>query len=172
MDHPFQSQSKSRELSDAVAVAEAVVWATVTTVDPNGRPRARVLHPVWDPAGDRLDGWILTRPTPVKTRHLAANPNVTVSYLGANHDLAHFDCTATWVDDPAERRRVWEWVASIPPPVGYDPATIFPSGPTSENYALLRLQPYRVQVGLAVDLARGERPRVWSAERSTSGMVA
>src|SRR5687768_4791703 len=93
-------------LSDAVAVARALVWATVATVDGLGRPRARVLHPVWDHTEHALDGWVLTRPTPVKTRHLASNPHVTCSYLGANHDVAHFDCRAEWVDDAAERARV------------------------------------------------------------------
>jgi hypothetical protein len=166
MEHELHG--RSRDLSDAVAVAEAVVWASVATVDPSGRPRARVLHPVWERSADGPAGWILTRPTPVKTRHLAANPHVTVSYLGANHDLAHFDCTAAWVDDPAERQRVWAWVASVPPPVGYDPATIFPAGPTSEDYALLRLEPYRVQVGLAVDLAQGQQPRLWRAAEAVT----
>jgi hypothetical protein len=159
----MEHERRSQELSDAVAVAEAVVWATVATVDPHARPRARVLHPVWDRSPGDVEGWILTRPTPVKTRHLAAHPYVTVSYLGANHDLAHFDCRAEWVDEPAACRRVWDWIASLAPPVGYDPATIFPAGPTSGDLAVLRLLPYRVQVGFANDLARGERPRLWRA---------
>src|SRR4051794_33108078 len=99
---------RSRELIDAVDVAHAVVWAMVTTVDAGGRPRSRVLHPMWECTGDGLCGWILTRPTPLKLRHLAANPHVTCSYLGANHDVASFDCTAEWLDGPSDRRRVWE----------------------------------------------------------------
>jgi hypothetical protein len=150
-------------LEDALTVAHQVVWSMVTTVDAGGRPRARVLHPVWERVGERPVGWILSRPTPVKTRHLAGNPHVSCSYLGVAHDVAYFDCTAGWVDDRDERRRVWSWVAALPPPVGYDPATIFPEGPGSTGMRLLRLVPYRVQVGLAADLARGEGPRLWRA---------
>jgi len=149
------------ELADAVGVAHSVVWSTVTTVDADGRPRARVLHPMWERTGDGLDGWILTRPTPVKVRHLAANPHVACSYLGANHDVAYFDCTAEWIDTPSDRRRVWEAFAALPPPIGYDPITIFPAGPDSTDLRVLHLTPYRVQVGHATDLARGERPRLW-----------
>ena len=151
----------TRELEDAVEVAHTVVWSMVTTVDPGGRPRTRVLHPMWEVAGDAVDGWIITRPTPLKLRHLEANPHVTCSYLGANHDVAYFDCTAEWLDAPSGRKRVWDAFVALPPPIGYDPATIFPAGPDSTDLRVLHLTPYRVQVGLARDLARGERPRLW-----------
>ena len=150
-------------LIDATTVAHEVVWSMVTTVDRSGRPRARVLHPVWEAVDGGIHGWILSRPTPLKTRHLAANPHVSCSYLSASHDVAYFDCVAEWVDAPDERRRVWDFVAAAPAPVGYDPATIFPDGPDSAGMRLLRLLPYRIQVGLAVDLARGEKPRLWRA---------
>jgi hypothetical protein len=151
-------------LHAAVAVAHRVVWATVTTVDGRGRPRSRVMHPVWSPRGDgTVEGWVTTRRTPVKVRHLAANPHVGCSYLAVDHDTAAFDCTAEWVDDPATRRHAWAVCARTPAPAGFDPATIFPDGPDGADFALLRLRPYRVVVGRAVDLARGERPRVWRA---------
>jgi hypothetical protein len=123
-----------------------------------------VLHPLWDRRDEEADGWVLTRPSPVKIRHLATNPHVSCSYLGTNHDVAFFDCVASWVDGTDERARVWEWIASQAPPVGYDPATIFPGGPTSHNMRLLHLRPYRAQVAFGADLARGERPRVWRPE--------
>jgi len=151
----------TRALEDAVEVAHTVVWSMVTTVDPGGRPRTRVLHPMWEVAGDAVDGWIITRPTPLKLRHLEANPHVTCSYLGANHDVAYFDCTAEWLDAPSDRKRVWDAFVALPPPIGYDPATIFPAGPDSTDLRVLHLTPYRVQVGLARDLARGEPPRLW-----------
>jgi hypothetical protein len=152
-----------RELSDAVEVAHAVVWSMVTTVDAEGRPRARVLHPLWEPTESGLDGWILTRATPVKSRHLASNPHVGCSYLGANHDVASFDCTGEWRDGEADRRHVWDAFTALAPPLGYDPVTIFPDGPLGPDLRVLHLSPYRVQVGRAVDLARGERPRLWRA---------
>jgi hypothetical protein len=151
-------------VEEAIAVAHAVVWATVTTVDTRGRPRSRVMHPVWTSGAEGgVDGWVTTRRTPVKVRHLAGNPHVTCAYLAADHDVATFDCTATWVDDPAGRRRVWDACASLPPPIGFDPATIFPDGPDAPPFAALHLRPYRIQVVRGAAMARGERPRRWTA---------
>ena len=47
-----------------VEMAHRIVWCTVATVDPNGRPRTRILHPVWVQEGDHLLGWIATGRTP------------------------------------------------------------------------------------------------------------
>ena len=38
------------------ARVQRIVWCTVTTVDEEGRPRARILHPVWEGS----TGWICT----------------------------------------------------------------------------------------------------------------
>jgi hypothetical protein len=38
-----------------VETAHSIVWATVATVDTQGRPRARIMHPYW-----RWDGTALT----------------------------------------------------------------------------------------------------------------
>jgi hypothetical protein len=57
---------------------------------------------------------------------------------------------------------------SAPAPVGYDPARIFPSGPDGSDVAALHLRPYRVQVGRATALARGEKPRLWQPEARVS----
>jgi hypothetical protein len=151
----------SPTLDEAIAVAHAVVWSTVTTVDGAGRPRARVLHPIWVAVGDDIEGWVTTRRTPVKVGHLASNPHVSCAYLAADHDVAFFDCTARWVDDRAGRRRAWDAFTTVPPPAGYDPATIFPDGPGSPAFAALHLRPYRIQVARGDALARGERPALW-----------
>ena len=36
-----------------VAIAHEIVWCTLATVDAAGRPRSRVVHPVWE---ERPDG--------------------------------------------------------------------------------------------------------------------
>ncbi len=149
-------------LTDAVTVAHEVVWAVLTTVDSRGRPRSRVVHPAWELADDRPIGWVTSRPSPVKVAHLDGNPHVACTYAGAAHDVAYFDCVAAWVDAP-ERAHAWELFRTLPAPVGYDPATIWPDGPDSPGSAVLRLDPHRVQVGRAAELARGEGPRLWSA---------
>jgi hypothetical protein len=80
--------------------------------------------------------------------------------VGADHDVAYFDCHASWAASE-ERHHAWEAFRSLPAPAGFDPATIWPDGPDAPGAAVLRLDPYRVQVGLAADLARGALPRTW-----------
>ena len=143
-----------------MAVAHQVVWCALTTVDRDGRPRSRVVHPVWELAPDGPCGWVTTRRSPVKTAHLAANPNVACAYVGVDHDVAYFDCVARWAT-AAERRHAWEACRATPPPAGFDPATIWPDGSDAPGAEVLRLEPYRVQVGLAADLAAGHGPRIW-----------
>ena len=46
-----------------VDMAHSIVWATVATVDADGRPRARILRPIWKSDGSTV-GWIATVPTP------------------------------------------------------------------------------------------------------------
>jgi hypothetical protein len=157
-------------LEDALTVTRRVVWCVFTTVDRRGRPRNRVVHPVWEivdePDGPALRGWVTTRRSPVKSAHLAANPHVGCAYAGAEHDVAYLDCTAEWAS-AEERRHAWEVCRSVEGPAGFDPATLWPDGPDSPGAEVLRLEPYRVQVGLAVDLAAGAAPRVWRGrERS------
>lgn len=147
-------------LDDALLVSRQVVWCALTTVDPGGRPRSRIVHPVWERVDEGLRGWVTTRRSPVKAAHLAGNPHVGCAYVGADHDVAYFDCTATWVE-PADRRHAWHVCRSLPPPAGFDPATIWPDGPDSPGAEVLRLDPYRIQVGLASDLATGRGPRLW-----------
>jgi hypothetical protein len=65
---------------DFLRVTASIAWATVATVDTRGRPRTRVLHPIWEVADGRPVGWIGTERSPLKTRHLDANPYVSVSY--------------------------------------------------------------------------------------------
>ena len=37
-----------------VEMAHQIVWCTVATVDAKGRPRSRILHPIWQWDGERL----------------------------------------------------------------------------------------------------------------------
>jgi hypothetical protein len=60
-----------------VAVAHRVVWCNLATVDRRGRPRSRLVHPIWERTGDGLTGWIASRPTPLRRAHLAATPFVS-----------------------------------------------------------------------------------------------
>jgi hypothetical protein len=152
-------------LHDALSVAHRVVWAVLTTVDGAGRPRNRVVHPAWELVPEGIRGWVTTRRSAVKAAHLAGNPHVACAYAGPGHDVAYFDCRARWAT-AEERRHAWDVFCALPEPAGFDPATIWPDGPDSPGAEVLRLDPYRVQVGLAADLARGEPPRAWRSPRS------
>lgn len=130
-----------------VEMAHRIVWATVATVNSHGRPRSRILHPIWQWDGERLTGWIATSPTPTKRAHLTASPYVSVNYWEPTHDTCAAECRATLVFDLETRRMVWDLFRNGPPPVGYDPA-IVPAwtSPAADAFAALRLEPWRLRV--------------------------
>lgn len=130
-----------------VAMAHRIVWCSATTVDAKGRPRSRILHPIWEWDGERLVGWIATSPTPSKRAHLSASPFMALSYWAPSHDTCLAECRASWIFDDAGRRAVWDRFLNGPPPVGYNPA-IVPAwtSPTAEAFAALRLEPWRLRV--------------------------
>jgi hypothetical protein len=153
-------------LEEFVAVAHTITWCTVATVDRRGRPRSRVLHPVWSlGAHSALTGLVLTRPTPLKRAHLAHAPAVSCSYWHPSQDVAVAECAAAWVVDAAGRRAAWAAVAEAPPPAGYDPAGIWPGGPDDPGLGVLALTPWRVMVRRASDFAAGVPARVWAGAR-------
>jgi hypothetical protein len=130
-----------------VEMAHRIVWCSVATVDARGRPRSRVLHPIWEWDGRRLVGWIATGPTPTKVAHLAASPWVSCNYWAPSQDTCVAECAAAWADDADTRAAVWSKFADGPEPVGYDPAMI-PGwdGPDSPAFSVLRLEPWRLRV--------------------------
>jgi len=154
------------EVADAfVAIAHRIVWCTLATVDRRGRPRSRIVHPIWERAGDGLVGWLVTRPTPLKRAHLAHSPYVSCSYWDATHDVAVAECRAAWAPDGA---RAWELFRAAAPPLGYDPATIFPEGPAADGVAVLRLDPWRLRAADVETLAAAKPALVW---RSAGGLA-
>ncbi|CAN5570478.1 hypothetical protein BH10ACT3_BH10ACT3_11720 [soil metagenome] len=140
-------------------IVESIVWATATTVDVDARPRNRIVHPVlaWT---DPPTGWITSRPTPLRVRHLAANPYVSLSYWSPAQDCVYVDCDATWVPGD-ERADVWERILATPEPIGFDPASIWPDGPDSDDFGVISLTAHRIRVVTATHLALGEPQPVW-----------
>ncbi len=130
-----------------VEMAHRIVWASAATVDKKGRPRSRVLHPIWQWDGERLIGWIATSPTPTKRAHLEASPYLSVNYWAPSQDTCVAECRAAWAFDDETRIELWDRFKNGPGPVGYDPA-IIPAwdSPTSEKFAALRLEPWRLRV--------------------------
>ena len=137
-----------------VEIAHRIVWCTVATVDPKGRPRTRILHPIWEWDGTSLVGWIATSPQSPKAAHLASTPLVSLTYWDPAHDVATADCAASWHNDDATRTAVWDKFANGPAPVGYDPSMIPGwTSPTAEGFGALRLDPSALRVIKALDFA-------------------
>lgn len=130
-----------------VEMAHRIVWCTAATVDAQGRPRSRVLHPIWQWDGARLTGWIGTGPTPTKRAHLKASPYISLNYWTPSHDTCVAECRASWAFDDETRTMVWNLFLNGPEPVGYNPA-IVPAwtGPTADAFAVLRLEPWHLRV--------------------------
>ncbi len=148
-----------------VSMAHRIVWCSVASVDDQGRPRSRILHPIWQWDGAQLVGWIATSPTPAKQGHLAASPFMSLSYWDATHDTCVAECRAALLRDDSTRTMVWDLFKHAPPPVGYDPAMI-PSwqGPLAESFAALQLDPWRLRVFPgSVLLGQGGAVLTWRA---------
>ena len=137
-----------------------IVWCTMATVDRRGRPRLRIMHPVWE--GPIC--WMATQRGSFKGKHIARNPYVSLSYWDRDHQQVYADCRAEWVDDPAEKRRVWELYKSTPPPLGYDLESIFRGGLDDPSYGLLKLTPWRIELWSLPDMMSGIPNKVWRGQ--------
>ncbi|MGW2160912.1 pyridoxamine 5'-phosphate oxidase family protein [Nonomuraea sp. NPDC001699] len=134
-------------------------YATMVTVDAKGRPRTRVLIPVWENVDGRPLGWLATYRTPVKAAHIAGNPHTNFSYWMPGNDSVAVDTVAEWVDDLAVKRHVWDlYRRTSPPGAGYDLGDFWRS-PADPKLHVLRLDTWRVQVIRGMDL----RSRIWQA---------
>jgi general stress protein 26 len=141
------------------ARVKRIVWCSVATVDRRGRPRQRILHPIWE----GTTGWIATGRETLKTKHLAKNPHVSLSYWDQQHEQIYVDAKAEWVDDQKEKLRIWELYKSTAPPLGYDPGMIWQGGPDDPTYGLLKLTPWRIELHGLYTMMSGTPPKVWHA---------
>lgn len=150
--------TKFSEIQDAFeAYIGDIVYATMTTVDKQGRPRARVLIPVWEVVDGEPLGWLATYKTPVKAGHLAGNPHTTFSYWTPRQNAVSVDTVAEWVEDIEVKRRVWDlYRKTSPRGAGYDLGNFWTS-PGDPKLHVLRLEPWRVQVIRGTDL----RSQIW-----------
>ena len=133
---------------------EQTVWCSMTTVDRQGRPRNRLVHPIWE----EPVGWLATFRESFKGRHLAGNPWISLAFWDQAQEQVYADCHATWVDDDAEKARIWELYSTKPE--GY-PLSSFWKGIDDPNYGLLRLDPWRIELWSVKGLFSRTPPQVW-----------
>jgi uncharacterized pyridoxamine 5'-phosphate oxidase family protein len=126
-----------------VGRVHAVVRCTAATVDARDRPRSRVWHPIWEGNTGRL----ATNRNTLKTRHLARNPYLSLSYFDHEDPWrpVYVDCSAEWDDTAEGKRRTWEMYVRASEPVGYDPSGIWGT-PENPEFGVLVLRPWRVEL--------------------------
>ncbi|WP_067548219.1 pyridoxamine 5'-phosphate oxidase family protein [Nocardia crassostreae] len=142
--------------ADFFRLTSDIVWCTITTVAPGGRPRSRILHPIWEMDGDRPVGWIFTNPSPVKSRHLSANPLVAFSYWSPAQNVVQGEARTSWVDDAATKKHVWDMFTTTPPPMGYDLTAFGVTSSEDPGFTVLRLDPDRIQLLHGEQLTTGD----------------
>jgi general stress protein 26 len=135
-----------------------IAWCSVATVDRKGRPRTRILHPLWEGS----TGWILTGRQSHKAKHLARNPYISLCYWDPEQEQVYADCKTEWEDRPEEKKRLWELFKSTPFPVGYDPG-LFWKDTEDPTYGVLKLIPWRVELYSMAEMGGGHPPKVWRA---------
>lgn len=134
--------------------AHRMVWCNAATVDSKNRVRSRVLHPIWEGS----TGWILTSPQSLKAKHLANNPTISIAYIAEPLTPMYAECTAAWINEAAEKQRLWDLFANTPEPLGYNPTPFFQSV-DSPHFGVLKLIPWRIELGNLTG-----QSKVWEAE--------
>ena len=139
-----------------------IIWCTATTVDARGRPRSRILHPIWEVRDGAPVGWVVTSRTPIKTGHLAANPHLACMYWSPAQNTVSIDCLASWVEEIDDKEHVWNLFMTTPPPLGYDISGFGPQRWESPEFTPLRLDAWRVQFLLEEQMQTLDLvPRTW-----------
>jgi hypothetical protein len=67
---------------------------------------------------------------------------------------------ATFVEDPAEKKRIWD--AKV---FDYDLSQFWPAGPDSKDFGLMLITPHRVELTSLPEMMAGKRPEVWRPSR-------
>ena len=136
-----------------------MVWCNAATVDAKGRPRSRLLHPIWEGP----TGWITTHRHSFKHKHLARSPYLSLAYITEIMSPVYVDVTAAWEEDLSEKRRVWDLFKSAPEPLGFDPAHDFISY-DHPGFGLLKLTPWRVALVSFPAPSHAEGQKIWRAK--------
>ncbi len=135
--------------------AHAIGMAVAATVDAAGRPRTRVVQPVWEWSGGELTGWMTTVATAPKVADVQRLPVLSLTYWNPAQDTATADCAVEVLGDAAERAAAWARVATAPGAARFDPSSHW-SGPDDPTFGVLRLRPTALQVMEGTLMTAGE----------------
>ena len=91
-----------------VEIAHAVAWCSAATVDRKGRPRSRILHPIWEWDGASLVGWVAAFPTALMRGHLNNNPYMSCTYWAETQNTCTAECDADTDREPLTRSEAAE----------------------------------------------------------------
>jgi len=138
----------------------SIVCASVVTLDTKGRTRTRMLHPLRELDGDAPVGLIATGRQSLKAKHLEGNPYLSLTYWDPRHEQVMADCKTEWVEDKAEKQRLWDLFKSTPEPYGYDLGAFW-KDVDDPTYGLLKCEPWRIELWTVAEMSTGQPPQVW-----------
>jgi general stress protein 26 len=136
-------------------VGAKATWAYLATTI-GDQPKVRVVHPAIE--GRRV--WIATGRKSAKARQIGKNPRVELFYqIGS--DMVHLTITgrARFVEDPIEKKRVWERKI-----FDYELGQFWPQGHASKDFGLLLIEPEKAELTSLPDMTQGKRPELWRAK--------
>ncbi|WP_226367819.1 pyridoxamine 5'-phosphate oxidase [Pseudonocardia sp. ICBG162] len=161
---PSSTPTPQPDPTGFVTIAHRVVWCAMATVDVRGRPRSRIVHPVWTIGTDGVPvGRIVSRRGSPKAAHLAGTPFASCAYRGEDHTVAVAECEAGWDPQPD-----WDLFRVPPYPVGFEPDAMFAGGTGSPDAGVVVLRPWRLRWAEGGDLAAGHAQQVWRASDAVS----
>jgi general stress protein 26 len=135
-------------------VGAKATWAYLATAS-GDQPKVRVVHPAIE--GKRV--WVATGRNSAKAGHIARNSKVELFYqIGA--DMVHLTVTgrARFVDDAAEKKRVWEGKV-----FDYELGQFWPEGYGSKDFGLMLIEPEKVELTSLIEMTQGKKPEIWRA---------
>lgn len=138
-------------------VAKKATWAYLAT-NAGDQPKVRVVHPAFE--SSRI--WIATGRGSAKGAQIAKNPKVELFYQ-VGPEFVHLTVTgsACFVDDAAEKKRVWEGKV-----FDYDLVQFWPGGHQAADFGLILVTPSRVELTSMAELMQGKKPLVWRAKNN------
>jgi general stress protein 26 len=83
------------------------------------------------------------------------------TYWDPVHEQVYVEAKAEWLDNPADKHRVWNLYKNTPPPLGYDPQMIWRAGVEDPELGILKLTPWRIELWSIGQLMQGKPPQVW-----------